>query len=62
MNEAFFTRTPNCIAEFLEIEPQLEDALLLLRVNDFRKNSYLRILMNDDESRAVAYLEADTES
>jgi hypothetical protein len=57
MNEDFFTKTPNCIAEFLEIEPQLVTALQLLRINDFRKKSYLRILMNDDESRAVAYLE-----
>ena len=62
LNEAFFTQTPNCIADFLEIESQLKDSLQLLRISDFRKNSYMRILMNDDDSRAVAYLETDTES
>ncbi len=60
INDQFFRETPNCIADYLELEPALKNALRLIRVSDYRTNSVMRILMNDDEGRAVAYLVAET--
>jgi len=31
----------------------------LIKVMDFREDSYLRIVMSDEKSRAVAYLDGD---
>jgi len=56
INEDFFEETPNRISEFIELDPNLKDSLRLIRVSDFRPNHQIRILMNDDESRAIAYL------
>jgi hypothetical protein len=62
INNQFFQDTPNCVADYLDLEPALKNSLRLIRVSDFRKNNVMRILMNDDDSRAVAYLETDSES
>ena len=56
INEDFFELSPSCIAEFIDLESELKDALKLIRVSDFRANSQIRVLMNDDESRAIGYL------
>ena len=56
INEDFFEETPNRISEFIELDPNLKDSLRLIRVSDFRPNHQIRILMNDDESRAIGYL------
>lgn len=59
INEVFFEQTPNHVIDFIDLEPNLEGSLRLIQVNDFRPNHHIRILMNDDESRAVGYLVPD---
>ncbi|OJX40517.1 MAG: hypothetical protein BGO78_05880 [Chloroflexi bacterium 44-23] len=59
INAAFFDDSPNCVSEYLELEPQIRAALRLIRVADFRADHHIRLLMDDDENRAVAYLVAD---
>lgn len=59
INAAFFDDSPNCVSENLELEPQIRAALRLIRVADFRADHHIRLLMDDDENRAVAYLVAD---
>lgn len=55
----FFDETPNCIADFIQIDPALESTLRLVRVSDYRKDHYVRIIMNDEKSLAVAFLEKE---
>ncbi len=56
INEEFFENSPNKIDDFIELEADIKDALRLIQVNDFRSDHQIRILMNDDESRAIGYL------
>lgn len=59
-NREFFNRTPNRLRQFLPDEPAgIEDALHLIAVADFRANHHLELVMDDNEGRAVAYLEKD---
>ncbi|PKO12292.1 MAG: hypothetical protein CVU39_24920 [Chloroflexi bacterium HGW-Chloroflexi-10] len=60
INQDFFYKTPNCVTEFMDLDPLLQSSLHLIRVSDFRHNHHIRLLMNDDDSRAVAYLMPDT--
>lgn len=60
MNMAFFNESPNCIADFLDVEPVIAASLRLIRVADFRANHHAILLMDDDVGRAVAYLSPDT--
>jgi len=55
----FFNDTPNCLTEFVQVDSLIESALHLVRVSDFRKNSHLRIIMDDEKSLATAFLEKD---
>jgi hypothetical protein len=56
VNEVFFNDPPNSVLDFISLEPGLLDSLRLIHVDDFRTGSCLRLIMNDDDSRAVAYL------
>lgn len=58
-NRAFFEQTPNRIAEWMAPDEILRDSLRLIRVSDFRAGHHIRIVMSDEKSRAVAFLEAD---
>ena len=58
-NKAFFDTTPNHIEEFIQIDPRLLAALRVIRVKDFRPGGHLRIVMSDEKSQAVAYVEED---
>ncbi|MHB8134758.1 MAG: PEP/pyruvate-binding domain-containing protein [Anaerolineaceae bacterium] len=56
INQAFFNETPNRVLEFIDLDAHLVDSLRLIHVDDFRKGYQIRLLMNDDDSRAVGYL------
>jgi hypothetical protein len=53
----FFYRTPNLAREFLPDDQNLPDCLRLIRVSDFRPGCHLVLVMDDEQSRSVAYLE-----
>jgi hypothetical protein len=52
----FFYKTPNHLADYLPAETRLQDALRLIKVEDFRPGASLSLVMNDEEGRAVAFL------
>jgi hypothetical protein len=52
----FFYKTKNHLRDLIEVEESLASCLHLIKVNDFRPKSFLRLVMNDEESQAVAYL------
>jgi len=56
-NRGFFDDMPNHVEEFIQIDPRILPALRLIKVEDFRKNAHIRIVMSDEKSQAVAYLE-----
>jgi hypothetical protein len=56
-NREFFEDMPNHVEEWITIDEKLLDSLRLIRVQDFRAGYSLRIVMSDEKSRAVAFLE-----
>ncbi len=60
-NPEFFNLTPNRVDEWIPIDEKIHDSLKLLRIVDFRQDNHLRIVMSDEKSRAVAFLEKDSE-
>ncbi len=60
-NREFFENTPNRVEEWVTVDEKTRDSLRLIKVADFRTGAYLRIVMSDEKSRAVAYLEHDGE-
>jgi len=55
-NHDFFYNTPNRLSEWLEVKDSISASLRLIRVSDYRANHTIRIVMNDEEKQAVAYL------
>jgi hypothetical protein len=55
----FFEGTPNHISEFIQAEERIQAALRVIRVEDYRHGAHIRIVMSDEKSQAVAYLEPD---
>jgi len=60
-NRAFFDQTPNRAEEWTQVDEKIRASLRLIKVSDFRAKHHLRIVMSDEKSRAVAYLEQDNE-
>lgn len=56
----FFYQTPNRLAEWLPAaDAALEKCLRLIAVHDFHAGCHLNLVMDDDEGRAVGYLESE---
>ncbi len=55
-NRALFYETPNCLAQWIKVEKHLTNALRLIRVADYRQGHFLRVVMDDEQNHAVAYL------
>lgn len=58
-NQSFFYHTPNRVLEFTTADEKIQSCLRLIAVEDFRPAHHIRLVMNDDLGRAIAYLEAD---
>ncbi len=61
-NREFFERTPNRAAEWIQVDEKILGSLRVIRVSDFRPGAFMRIVMSDEKSRAVAYLEQSNDS
>ncbi|MBI9051152.1 MAG: PEP/pyruvate-binding domain-containing protein [Anaerolineaceae bacterium] len=57
-NHDFFYNTPNRISEWLDLKGDIANSLRLIRVSDYRADHAIRIVMNDEEKQAVAYLKS----
>lgn len=56
-NREFFYNTPNRLDKFITIEnPRVVDALKLIVVNDYHPNARMDLIMDANESHAVAFL------
>jgi hypothetical protein len=52
----FFYETENDLSNWIEIDEPLKSCLHLIKVSDYRAKHTLSLVMNDDQSLAVAYL------
>ncbi len=55
-NRDFFYQTPNHIDEWADVDEGLKDCIRLIEVADYRKGATIRIVMNDEQGQAVAYV------
>lgn len=56
-NDDFFYNTRNRLQDWLDVDEKLMRYLHLIAVNDFREGYYINLVMDDDQGRAVAFLE-----
>ena len=54
-NHQFFYEMQDHTKTFIDLDPQLKDALRLIRVGDYRSSHALRLVMDDERSVAAAY-------
>jgi hypothetical protein len=54
----FFYETENDLSNWIEIDEPLKSCLHLIKVSNYQANCHLKLVMNDDQSLAVAYLES----
>jgi len=55
----FFYNTPNHIQDWISADENLCKSLRLITVEDFRSNHHITLVMDDEQGRAVAYLEGN---
>jgi len=55
-NQPFFYDTPNRLAEWISVEPDLFNRLRLIKVSDYKAEHHLELVMNGVQGRAVAFL------
>jgi hypothetical protein len=58
-NRKFFYNTRNRLSDFLPADELLLKCLRLIRVADFRAGHHLSLIMDDEQNKAVAFLQAD---
>ncbi len=59
-NHDFFYTTPNRLKDWLPADKLLPACLRIIAVEDYKPAHHLTLVMNDDESRTIAFLEPDT--
>ena len=60
-NHQFFYDTPNCLADFIPVNEQLSSCLKLIKVSSYRPGHVLRLIMDDEDGRAAAFLVSQME-
>jgi len=58
-NRDFFYKTSNRLPDFLPRETHQRKSLRLIQVTSYRPEHHLELVMDDEQGRAVAYLERD---
>jgi hypothetical protein len=58
-NRSFFYDTPNCLVDWIPEYASLADSLRLIAVDSYRPGCHLDLVMDDEQSRAVAFLVPD---
>jgi hypothetical protein len=58
-NRDFFYHTPNRLPEVIPADPMMVRCLRLIDVDSFRPGHHLNLVMDDEQGRAVAFLEPD---
>ncbi len=56
LNREFFYKTPNHVDEWIDVDEVLAKRIRVIKVSDYRKGASLRVVMNDEQGQAVAYV------
>jgi hypothetical protein len=56
-NHDFFYKTPNHLSDFIRSDEGLLNTLRLIKVEDFHPGGSLTLVMNDDEGKAMAFMQ-----
>jgi len=59
-NRAFFYQTPNHLLDFSPEDKNLAKTLRLIKVEDYRPNHAMNLVMDSEVGQAIAYLVSDT--
>ena len=57
---SFFYHAPNSLDELIPADEPLKERVRVIRINDYRKGHTLRLVMDEEHSMAVAYLNTKT--
>ena len=57
--KAFFYHAPNRIGDFITVDEETKNYLRLLAISDYRKDNHLKIIMDEEKSYAVGFVEAN---
>ena len=55
----FFYHLPNHVTEFIKMAEDKIEILRVLKVSDYRQNHHLKLIMNNEKSVAVGFIQAD---
>jgi hypothetical protein len=58
-HKPFFQHAPNHLADFISADEGLMNHLRLLAVRDYRKDNHLKIIMDEEKSYAVGFVEPE---
>ena len=60
-NRQFFYDTPNHLVDYIPVNEQLSNTLRLIKVSSYRPGHALKLVMDNEDGRAVAYLVTQAE-
>ena len=55
----FFYHLPNHVADFIKITEEKAENLRVLKVSDYREHHHLKVIMNNEKSMAVGFIQTD---
>ncbi|NMB62578.1 MAG: hypothetical protein GYA18_09610 [Chloroflexi bacterium] len=58
-HKPFFQHAPNHLVDFINADEGLMNNLRLLAIRDYRKDNHLKIIMDEEKSYAVGFVEAE---
>ena len=59
-NRDFFLQTPNCIADWIQIDSPIKDCIRLIAVPDCYSGQHVELVMDDEANQAIAYFVQDS--
>jgi hypothetical protein len=59
---SFFYHTPNSLSNLITADDLLKEHLRVIEVNNFRRNHFIRLVMNEELGTAIAYLTNNQEN
>ena len=56
MHPTFFYHTPNSLDELIKADESVKERVRVIKINDYRKDHRLRLMMDEEHSTAVGYI------
>lgn len=53
---SFFYHSPNCIEQLISADEDVKEQVRVIKINDYRKDHRLRLVMDEEHSMAIGYL------